>query len=179
MFPNVGKIDDKGPGGPGDDAPWWLRYLGRFVGTVSALVAIGLGAQLAVLSAVTISSACLLAAILQMIVGMMVALIEAPCFCAFLEFAQAPGNFFDRKPYWYKALLYGVGGVLPVALCHGVTTFFGGGLVFVAGCIYGIMAMGRKASADEMRARATSTANLVPSSGDVEAPSGGPKFTPS
>ncbi|KAH8034392.1 hypothetical protein HPB51_023522 [Rhipicephalus microplus] len=115
---------------------------------------------------------------LETIVGMMVALIEAPCFCAFLEFAQAPGNFFDRKPYWYKALLYGVGGVLPVALCHGITTFFGGGLVFVAGCIYGIMAMGRKASADEMRARATSTANLVPSSGDVEAPSGD-KFTPS
>lgn len=181
MFPNIGQVgEDKGTAGrPADDAPWWLKYLGRFLGTVSSLVAIGLGAQLAVLSVVTFSATCLLAAILQMVVGMVVALIEAPCFCAFLEFAQAPGNFFDRKPYWYKALLYGVGGVLPVALCAGMTTFFGGGLILAAGCIYGIMAMGRKASADEMRARATSTANLVPPGGDIEAASGDSKFSPS
>ncbi|XP_064457728.1 calcium channel flower-like [Ornithodoros turicata] len=175
MFPNVGEAQQKDAGRP-DDAPWWLRYLGRIVGTVSSLFAIGLGAQLVVVSIVTFSSTCIFSAILQMLAGTMVALIEAPCFCTFLEFAQAPGNFFDRKPHWYKALLYGVTGVLPVALCAGLTTFFGGGLIFLTGLIYGIMAMGRKASADEMRARATSTANLVSSGGGEEAAAGDTKM---
>lgn len=173
MFSNVADTTQKQ-----DDAPVWLRYLGRITGTIGSLFGIGLGAYLVVISAIGFSSTCILAGIIQMLAGLMVGVIEAPCFCAFLEFAQGPGNFFDRKPHWYKALLYGVGGVLPVALCIGLTTFFGGGLIFVTGLIYGVMAMGRKASVDEMRARATSTANLVPSGGGEEAAAGDSKATP-
>ncbi|EEC19231.1 conserved hypothetical protein [Ixodes scapularis] len=183
MFPNVGQAtEDKTAGGrPGDDAPWWLKYLGRFVGTVSALVAIGLGAQLAVLSVVTFSSACLLAAILQMIVGLGVALVEAPCFCAFLEFAQAPGNFFDRKPYWYKALLYGghYGAVFSVVLLNGHMFTEQAKNKAADDFDNDRCLRSRRASAEEMRARATSTANLVPSGRDVEAASGDMKFSPS
>lgn len=103
MFPNVGDTPQKQ-----DDSPVWLKYLGRILGTISSLFGVGLGAYLLVISAITFSSTCILAAIIQMLAGGVVGLIEAPCFCAFLEFAQAPGNFFDRKPHWYKALLYGV-----------------------------------------------------------------------
>lgn len=37
MFPNVGQATEDKTAGGRDDAPWWLKYLGRFVGTVSAL----------------------------------------------------------------------------------------------------------------------------------------------
>ncbi|CAN7990292.1 unnamed protein product, partial [Ixodes pacificus] len=115
------------------------------------------------------------------IVGLGVALVEAPCFCAFLEFAQAPGNFFDRKPYWYKALLYGgqYGAVFSVVLLYGQMFTEQAKNKAADDFDNDRCLCSRRASAEEMRARATSTANLVPSGRDVEAASGDMKFSPS
>ncbi|XP_022242735.1 calcium channel flower-like isoform X6 [Limulus polyphemus] len=85
-----------------DDTPWWLKYFTRFLGSASSLVAIGIGAW----ACFTITARCLMAGILQMLLGVVVALIEVPCFCAFLDFAQNPYNYFEKRPYWHKALLY-------------------------------------------------------------------------
>ena len=65
-----------------------------------------MGVQLAFLSALTISFMCLLAAIIQCCAGLLVALLEAPCLCAFLAFAQKPGQVMDGKPLIFKAVLY-------------------------------------------------------------------------
>ncbi|XP_035216762.1 calcium channel flower-like isoform X1 [Stegodyphus dumicola] len=150
-----------------DDSPWWLKYGVRFLGTVSALAALALGAM----ACITITPRCLLAGILQMLNGVLIALIEAPCLCMFLDFAQVPSAYFDRKPPWHRGLLYIVISVLPISLCAGISTFFGSGLIFVTGCLYGIMALGKKAPAEQMRMKASSSYNLLQNSratGDVE-----------
>ncbi|KFM70968.1 Calcium channel flower, partial [Stegodyphus mimosarum] len=123
-----------------DDSPWWLKYAVRFLGTVSALAALALGAM----ACITITPRCLLAGILQMLNGVLIALIEAPCLCMFLDFAQVPSAYFDRKPPWHRGLLYIVISILPISLCAGISTFFGSGLIFITGCLYGIMALGKK-----------------------------------
>lgn len=142
-----------------DELPWWLKYAAKFIGSAGALTALILGAW----ECVTIRPLCLFAGILQMLVGVLVALIETPCFCMFLDFAQAPSKFFDRKPHWYRSLLYLIISILPIMICASVTTIFGSGLIFVTGTIYGIMALGKKASFEEMRVKATSNYNLLPS----------------
>lgn len=150
-----------------EELPWWLKYAARFIGTVGALTALILGAW----ECMTISPRCLFAGILQMLIGVVVALIEAPCFCMFLDFAQAPSNYFDRKPHWHRSLLYHIISILPILICAGITTIFGSGLIFLTGTVYGIMALGKKASFEEMRVKATSNYNLLPSPSrtDVEA----------
>uniref|UniRef100_A0A1W7RAV5 Calcium channel flower n=1 Tax=Hadrurus spadix TaxID=141984 RepID=A0A1W7RAV5_9SCOR len=145
---------------PLDESPFWLKFLVRFVGSVGSLVALGLGAWLCV----TLSPKCLLAGIIQMLVAVLVALIEAPCFCVFLDFAQAPSNYFERKAYWHRGLLYVVLSVMPIAICPGITTFFGSGLIFITGSLYGILSLGRKAPPEEMKYRASSSANLIANS---------------
>lgn len=140
-----------------DDSPWWLKYAIRFLGSVSALGCLALGA----LACITLTPKCLLAGILQMIIGVLVALIEAPCLCLFLDFAQVPSNYFDNKPPWHRSLLYVIVSILPISLCPGVSTFFGSGLVFVTGCLYGIMALGKKAPVEQMRVKASSSYNLL------------------
>lgn len=164
-------------GGPAkaDDSPWWLKYAIRFLGSVSAIACLALGAT----ACITITPKCLLAGIMQMLVGVLVALIEAPCLCMFLDFAQVPSTFFDSKPPWYRSLLYIALAILPISLCPGLSTFFGSGLLFVTGCLYGITALGKKAPADQMRITASSSYNLIQNNrpGDVEAGGNMPNAT--
>lgn len=147
----------KQPPRPLDESPFWLKFLVRFLGSVGSLVALGLGAW----ACVTVYPKCLLAGILQMLIAVLVALIEAPCFCMFLDFAQAPSNYFDRKAYWHRGLLYVVLAIMPIAICPGISTFFGSGLIFITGSLYGILSLGKKAPHDEMKYRASSSANLI------------------
>ncbi|XP_054721456.1 calcium channel flower-like [Uloborus diversus] len=159
-----------------DDSPWWLKYAIRFLGSVSSLACLALGAM----ACITITPKCLLAGIVQMLNGVLVALIEAPCLCMFLDFAQVPSNFFDGKPPWYRGLLYVIISILPISICPGISTFFGSGLVFITGCLYGIMALGKKAPVEQMRMKASSSYNLLQNSraaGDVETGSTMPKST--
>ncbi|XP_003746984.1 calcium channel flower [Galendromus occidentalis] len=139
---------------PNDNIPWYLKYGARVVGTIASLVAIGMGILLAFRSALTISLTCLLAAIIQCSAGLFVALLEAPCLCAFLAFAQKPGQMMDGKPLMFKAGLYCVLGVVPVIMCMGITTILGSGLILCCGLMYGSIAMGRKAPAADMAAAA-------------------------
>ncbi|KAI4466115.1 hypothetical protein MML48_3g00021343 [Holotrichia oblita] len=60
----------------------------------------------------------------------------------------------DRRPYWNKALAYVVLAIPAIILCPGISSIFGSGLIFTTGVIYGMMALGRKASAEEMRSAA-------------------------
>ena len=38
--------------------------------------------------------------------GLIISLIESPCFFTFLDFAYMPSKLFENKPHWIKATLY-------------------------------------------------------------------------
>ncbi|KAL1374837.1 hypothetical protein pipiens_017862 [Culex pipiens pipiens] len=97
---------------------------------------------------------CLVGGILEIVVGFVVLAIEAPCCFIFLDYVQQVAEKADQRPYWNRAALYCVIALPPVILCFGLGTLFGCGLVFVTGMIYGMMALGKKASFAEMRAAA-------------------------
>ena len=93
----------------------------------------------------------------------MVTLIEAPCFCVFLEFSQVPSALFDRRPHYYRATVYLLFAFIPFTLCVGFGLFLGCGLMLITSGLYLIRALGRKASRQEMAANAISNLSTSPS----------------
>jgi hypothetical protein len=141
------------------DTPWLISTAAKSVGTLAGLFSIAIG----FFSLFSIfDTSCILAGGLLMIEGLLMALLEAPCFCSFLDFAYMPSTFFDQKPNWLKATLYLFFAVIPFIWCTGITTFFACGLIFVTCALYLLMALGKKANADEMRTKA-SNLSLSPS----------------
>jgi len=133
------------------DTPWLISTAAKAMGTLAGLFSIGIG----FFSLFSIfDTSCILAGGLLMIFGLIMALLEAPCFCTFLDFAYTPSTFFDSKPQWMKATLYLFFAVLPFLWCIGITTFFACGLIFVTCALYLLMALGKKASVSEMRVKA-------------------------
>nr|XP_022320556.1 calcium channel flower homolog [Crassostrea virginica] len=125
---------------------WWYKYLLKGVGTVGGLLAILLG----LFACITFSAMCLLAGVLQMVSGFIVVLLEAPCCCQFVEFAEKMSSFSDKRPAWQKATLYCLLGLVPVAACIEAWTVLGAGLVFVSGVLYGLKAIGKKGDRESM-----------------------------
>ncbi|XP_030027411.1 calcium channel flower [Manduca sexta] len=158
------------PGGENaqkDDVPWWMRYAGRGLGTVGSFIAIILG-LINCLSIVVFNVACLIAGIWQMLAGFIVIVCEAPCCCFFIDYVQTISDKMETRPYWNKAVLYVCLALPPFFLCFlSMSTWFGSGMIFGTGIIYGMMALGRKASAEEMR---TSAANLEAGMAQTSAP---------
>ncbi|KAM3959141.1 calcium channel flower [Aphomia sociella] len=140
-----------------DDVPWWMRYGGRGLGTVGSFIAIILG-LLNCAGIILLDVQCLIAGIWQMLAGFVVIVAEAPCCCFFIDYVQTLSDKIETRPYWNKAALYIGLSLPPFFLCFlSVSTFLGSGLIFATGVIYGMMALGRKASIEDMR---TSAANL-------------------
>lgn len=139
---------------PNDDVPWWMKYAGRGLGTVGGAIAVFLGLWVAT-GILFAQIDCLIAGIWQMLAGFVCILIEAPCCCMFLDFVQNISDFMERKPYYYRGALYIVISLPAIVLCLGLGTLFGSGLIFATGVIYGMMSLGKKASVEEMRSKAT------------------------
>ncbi|XP_045761671.1 calcium channel flower isoform X1 [Maniola jurtina] len=148
------------PGGENaqkDDIPWWMRYAGRGLGTVGSFIAIILG-LLNCTGIIFLNVSCLIAGIWQMLAGFLVIVCEAPCCCFFIDYVQVLSDKVESRPYWNKAALYMGLALPPFFLCFfALSTWFGSGLIFATGIVYGMMALGKKASIDDMR---TSAANL-------------------
>lgn len=133
------------------DVPWLISTGAKVMSTVAGLFAIAVG----FLSLFSIfDTSCILAGGLLMIEGLLMSLLEAPCFCTFLDFAYIPSNYADGKPHWMKATLYLFFAAIPFFFCVGIMTFLSCGLIFVSCALYLMMALGRKASLEEMRVKA-------------------------
>ncbi|XP_045514992.1 calcium channel flower isoform X1 [Pieris brassicae] len=140
-----------------DDVPWTLRYAGRGLGTIGSFIAIILG-LLNCTGIIVAQVGCLIAGVWQMFAGFIVIVCEAPCCCFFIDYVQALSEKIEGRPYWNKAALYIGLSLPPFFLCFlSMSTLFGSGMIFATGIIYGMMALGKKASIDEMR---TSAATL-------------------
>ncbi|XP_050505036.1 calcium channel flower isoform X2 [Diabrotica virgifera virgifera] len=134
-----------------DDVPWWMRFAGRGVGTFGGFVAMFLGVWLCV----SLSFTTIVAGLWQIVAGFIVLSCEAPCCCMFVEHIQKLADFIDGRPYWNRAAAYGILALPPIILAFGVTSMFGSGLIFLTGVIYGMMALGRKGSREDMAAVAS------------------------
>ncbi|KAL4218670.1 Calcium channel flower [Mactra antiquata] len=134
-----------------DQVSWWFKLLTRGVGTVGGLVAMILG----IVRCLTFTPLCLVGGILELFIGFTAVILEAPCCCPFLDFIDRIGKFSESRPYWQKGALYTSIAIVPVLLCFSTTTVLGSALIFGTGVLYGMMALGKKASREEMMAKAT------------------------
>ncbi|CAG2192142.1 unnamed protein product [Mytilus edulis] len=134
----------------GDQVAWWFKILARAVGTIGGLVAMATG----VVVCISFSAICILAGVLQIFIGFVAVIFEAPCCCQFLDFTDKIGKFSENRPYWQKAVTYCILGLIPIITCFSTSTVFGSGLVFAAGVVYGLMAIGKKADRDTMLSKA-------------------------
>ncbi|CAH1175734.1 unnamed protein product [Phaedon cochleariae] len=141
---------------PKDDVPWWMKLAGRGVGTVGGFIAMFLGVWVCV----TISAWGILAGLWQIVAGFILICCEAPCCCMFVEHVQRLADILESRPYWNRAVAYVALAFPPIVMSFGLSTLFGSGLIFTTGVIYGMMALGRKASAEEMRQTASLEAPL-------------------
>ncbi|GLG97841.1 hypothetical protein R5R35_003143 [Gryllus longicercus] len=141
-----------------DDVPWWMKYAGRGLGCVGGFVAIALGVMNCA-SIVLGQVDCLIGGLWQMVAGFLVILVEAPCCCFFIDFVQNMAEFADRRPYWNRGALYVIIALPAIFLCPSLSSIFGSGLIFTTGVIYGLMALGKKGSRQDMAAMASPPAS--------------------
>ncbi|XP_013380701.1 calcium channel flower [Lingula anatina] len=139
-----------------NDLPKWYKIAAKAFGTVGSSIAFVLGA----VACITITPMCLVAGITLMTISFIIMIVEAPCCCPCIEFAQKCSNFTDARPHWQKAISYGVLSVFPVLMCAEITTIFGCGLIFVTAAVYGMMALGKKADRETMRAQAINSKDV-------------------
>ncbi|KAF2354798.1 TVP18/Calcium channel flower [Trinorchestia longiramus] len=137
--------------GQDPNAPWWMKYGARGVGTASGIIAMGLG----FFNCLTFSAMCLVAGIYQMFAGFIVVSAEAPCCCMFIEFVQRYSSFVEDRPVWQKAIVYILLSIPGVIMCPRASTIFGSGFIFLTGTLYGMMALGKKSPKEAMMAAAS------------------------
>ncbi|XP_050705542.1 calcium channel flower-like [Eriocheir sinensis] len=132
------------------DLPWWQKYLARGVGCGGGVIALGLG----LFNCISLSAFCIVAGIWQMLAAFIVISAEAPCCCMFIDFVQRYSVWVDARPHWQKAVLY-IGLSIPsFIMCISVSVILGSGLIFLCGLLYGMMALGKKGSREDMIAAA-------------------------
>ncbi|KAL1124094.1 hypothetical protein AAG570_001864 [Ranatra chinensis] len=151
---------------PKDEVPRWLKYAGRLCGTVGSGIAIFFGIWNCI-SLLWGNMSCLIGGMWQMVAGFIVIVIEAPCCCMFIDFVQTLSEWVDKKPYYYRAAFYVLIALPAVILCPGLNSIFGSGFIFVTGILYGMMALGRKGSRDDVAVMASPT-GIVTQGGGVD-----------
>ncbi|XP_050306898.1 calcium channel flower isoform X2 [Anthonomus grandis grandis] len=150
-----------------DEVPWYLKYGGRILGTVGGFFAIFLGAWNCIGIVLSVSVYPLLAGIFQMLAGFLLLCVEAPCCCMFIDHVQRLSDMIDRRPYWNRAAAYVIMAIPAPAFDFGFSTFFGSGLIFATGIVYGMMALGKKASREDMAAVASPQMTTSPQGGGM------------
>lgn len=143
-------VEPDGPNNP--EATWWCRLLARAVGTVAGVVSFICG----IVTMVSLSPICIVAALMLMLAATVVLVFEAPICCSFLTLTKPIAVFAEKRTFIQKAIIYVVIAIVPL-MCFGLSTIFGCGLIFTAGVIYGLMGLGKKADRQQMITTAATT----------------------
>jgi len=141
-----------------EDQPWYVKYGIRALGTFAGGLCLFLGAMNVIFS--VFSPVCMLFAIWQMLVGFLVVTIEAPFCCAFVDHVQVFARKIEDRPLLVKAAVYVVAPLPTIIFCFGFYSFIGGGVVIGAGVIYAMIALGKKASREEMARNAQQQSSI-------------------
>ncbi|XP_034481939.1 calcium channel flower isoform X2 [Drosophila innubila] len=144
-------------GGP--EQPWYLKYGSRVLGIVAAFFAILFGLWM-IISIIVLNVKCLVAGIIQMAAGFVVMALEAPCCFPCIDQVDQVATKMETKPLYFRAGLYCALAVPPIFMCFELASVFGSGLIFATGVVYGMMALGKKASREDMAAAATSPTQM-------------------
>uniref|UniRef100_A0A8D8V8V7 Calcium channel flower n=1 Tax=Cacopsylla melanoneura TaxID=428564 RepID=A0A8D8V8V7_9HEMI len=142
-----------------DGSPWYMKYGSRGLGILGGGISIIFG-LLNCLGILLGDIDCLLGGIIQVAAGFVVLVIEAPCCCMFLDQVQVVSDIVDKRPLWNKAVLYIGLPVLALCMCFSLSTIVGSGLIFVTGILYGMQALGKKGTREDMAAVASPTGGM-------------------
>ncbi|UJR21692.1 hypothetical protein I4U23_024769 [Adineta vaga] len=147
-FQTAVNIDNQQPQPEG--TTFWFRWLTRIVAVVTGILAMICG----VFGALSTSPSCIAAGILMIFFGFSMIMFEVPICCQFVSYTQPVADFSKNRPAWQKAVLYSVPPLLPLVLCQSISIVLGFICLLVNGAIQFMLAVGKKASREEMLNRA-------------------------
>ncbi|CAF2851496.1 unnamed protein product [Rotaria sp. Silwood2] len=138
---------------------FWFRWLIRIVAIVTGILAMICG----VFAAISVTPSCIAAGVIMIFLGFSMIMFEVPICCTFVSYTQPVARFSEKRPPWQKAILYSIPPLLPLALCQSISIVLGFICLLVNGAIQFMLAVGKKASREEMLQRAgTSTESRGP-----------------
>jgi len=152
-FQTAVNIDNQQPQLEG--TTFWFRWLIRIVAIVTGILAMICG----VFGALSTSPSCLAAGVIMIFLGFSMIMFEVPICCQFVSYTQPVARFSERRPPWQKAVLYSIPPLLPLVLCQSISIVLGFICLLVNGAIQFMLAVGKKASREEMLQRATPSDN--------------------
>jgi len=152
-FQTAVTIDNQQPQPEG--TTFWFRWLIRIVAVVTGILAMVCG----VIGAIGISATCLAAGVIMVFLGFSMIMFEVPICCQFVKYTQPVANFSERRPAWQKAIIYSLPPLLPLALCQSISIVLGFICLLVNGAIQFMLAVGKKATREEMLQRAGTNVN--------------------
>jgi len=135
-----------------NDMPWLFVTAARGLATFAGILSILLGAINSLTS--VIDPSCFIAGLIMMCEGLVLIMIEAPCLCVFFDFAFLPNRLLEGRSLWIKATIYLGFAILPLSFCKSASLITSCFFVFITSALYLVLALGKKASAEEMRAKA-------------------------
>jgi hypothetical protein len=148
VFQTAVNIDNEQPKAEG--TTFWFRWLIRIVAIVTGILAMICG----VIGALSISPSCIGAGVIMIFLGFSMIMFEVPICCQFVSFTQPVATFSEGRPAWQKAIIYSLPPLLPLVLCQSISIVLGFICLLVNGAIQFMLAVGKKASRDEMLQRA-------------------------
>jgi hypothetical protein len=152
-FQTAVDIDNQQPQAEG--TTFWFRWLIRIVAVVTGILAMICG----VFAAISITPTCIAAGVILIFLGFSMIMFEVPICCQFVSYTQPVARFSEKRPAWQKAILYSIPPLLPLALCQSVSIVLGFICLLVNGAIQFMLAVGKKASREEMLQRAGTNTN--------------------
>jgi hypothetical protein len=152
-FQTAVDIDNQQPQQEG--TTFWFRWLIRIVAIVTGILAMICG----VFAAISITPACIAAGVIMIFLGFSMIMFEVPICCQFVSYTQPVARFSEKRPAWQKAIIYSIPPLLPLALYQSTSIVLGFICLLVNGAIQFMLAVGKKASREEMLQRAGTNIN--------------------
>jgi len=125
-----------------NDMPWLFVTGARGLATFAGIIAILMGAIDAIFSVLDLQ--CMIAGIILMGEGLVMTMIEAPCFCMFLDFAFLPSRLLEGKSLWIKATIYLGFAIVPLSFCKSSSLITACFFIFISSALYLVLALGKK-----------------------------------